>query len=921
MRALLLVFLLQALPALAAVSYNPGSTSCSGHPCTITLTTAGSVANSTEQTELVNVLAQIPAGTIQRGDTIKLEAGKTWAGRTSNPYTIVGPVTGSSGYITVTSTGTCPADGVLITPDYQGQLGFIRTEAQNIPGLWIAGHAGGNAAHHILLKCLGLEAKVDTDAKIDYNGALYVGLPTNSSNWASAATSGDDLPYDIVVDQVCWRNPDWLHQAYAGIRLNGGSTTIENSWIDGAYARGGETQDISGWNGVGPFYIYNNYLGNAAQNLFYGGASVGYDAVQTAESKVWWNRLVKIPERFRARKWASGMYVYQGRTIKNSANSLFLQAKNSGITGRSEPSWPGSIGGTVNDNGITWERITGGGTVWPMNKNNFEAKWWWVDVRWNMIGPDWLGDQGQYAAVVIKSINHGDAGSGCIPYYSGTVNTDEVDVTAADGNPLPMTHYPDPHAGNSPTDITINGTTYTVSSFDFSDPDHLVLSSTAGSQSGVSYTYGESDCYAAQIKGSLRGNRISNVPTAVALAPWWNSQIGDGARIGGFTVENNLIESNCDLWEAFNNATCAGFGVGSAIVLNALPPAITIRHNTVINTSSPSQSVSLGDNIGYWHNWDNDGLPNTSITDTIFGRYGVTGSGTTQGHASIRKRMCDNSPCPSNVWNKNIIAGIDTDLYADNHVWNLCPSPSSSCSANLDFDDPTYGKLFGNTSDGLYVVRHDHSPLHYAKRGGTDGRDIGADMNDVPQMRVKWIATGDTELVVHLQINRPIALGMRAGYHCVAYVNTGQDYYSGSGFSGSTADAAAVVDGYDIAIPITGLLPETKYQGPWVQCPGAMWPTMEITSIDGPTEYARQNVTTAAAAAGTWDWFIKVYKTGDYVLEYDDDPAFGSPSETSPVSCSGPCTLSVTLDKGTVFYTRLKPSGGSAERRIWTLLD
>ena len=183
------------------------------------------------------------------GDTILLQAGATFTGNFTLPLK-----TGTS-YITIRSSASdaqLPAAGVRMTPKYAALLPKIKGAGSSY-ALRTA-----NSAHHWRLQFVEIVGNA--------NG-LYevVRLGTGSE------TTTGSQPRDIIFDRV-YIHGDPVKGSRRGIALNGGNTTIKNSYISGIQASGLDTQAIAGWNGTGPYRIENNYLSAGAENIMFGGA-------------------------------------------------------------------------------------------------------------------------------------------------------------------------------------------------------------------------------------------------------------------------------------------------------------------------------------------------------------------------------------------------------------------------------------------------------------------------------------------------------------------------------------------------------------------------------------------------------------------------------------------------------------------------
>ncbi|HYI92301.1 MAG TPA: hypothetical protein VEX68_02035, partial [Bryobacteraceae bacterium] len=123
-------------------------------------------------------------------------------------------------------------------------------------------------------------------------------------------------------------------------------------------------------------------------------------------------------------------------------------------------------------------------------------------------------------------------------------------------------------------------------------------------------------------------------------------------------------------------------------------------------------------------------------------------------------------------WGKNIIAGAPIEGsypsgYPSGTVLNLCPG-NAACTTNWDFDHPLYGRVFRNPNAGLFAVRETHA---WAKRALPDGSDIGADVNQLPEIGDLRVTPTDRTVLFQWSLTSPIL-----HIPCVVEVNDSPDF-------------------------------------------------------------------------------------------------------------------------------------------------
>lgn len=766
-------FVLAAIPCLAAVQRSPAigsdaSEVCDrtgGQPCVFTVTCASALCTESEQTNLSNTginasLQYILNNEAQRGDTIKIQAGAIFA-RTIYPAITIGTIPGSSGYLLITTTeaGRLPQEGARITPSYLPLMPVFETQTPSRSALALKGDpyagpgTGTGPANYIKLRGLAFRIKEGATGSFS-RGPLQIG---NHSDFSHTVTSDSVQPDNVIVSQ-CYVFLYGLETASRLVVLHGRTTTFQDNFIDRGQFVGADAQGIGGWNGTGPYTFRNNYIEATGENIMIGGAVPSYD-VPGADMLVEFNYLPHTPEKFRWMYWRAGEWHHKGRIIKpplGSGVSYSYVATTSGYSGQTEPVWPVNNSCApspsckeVTDGGVVW-RLAFSGTVFTYTmKNNFELKSsGHSTIRYNVLAYNWSA--AQQTLMNIKVSNQSTSGGDCPPYFTGYVDTNGLVVTARPGSVLPdiLSAYSDsgdPLNVLNGFPITINGVRHTIFSFD--SDTQVTLSTNAGVQSNVPYTYGLVGCYAAYRKSTIIESNIFRHATQAITMNAGNNSLK--SRQGPFILRNNLAY---DI-----DTSLAGWGMPGSNAATA--PALI----GVMRTGSQITNNTFISNGSHIYGMQFEKSPFTSIDEfsgdtkflnNIFVRgssVGIRGAGNDGiGLTRICQPSVVGSPCPAAYFNSNIIVGVNRSTYPNfaQTTFNLCASrnnttATASCALNLDFDDSgngpdgrRYGVLFENASGRNYRIRTpSQGSKHYAKNGTAETRDIGVDYSLLPEIR------------------------------------------------------------------------------------------------------------------------------------------------------------------------------------------
>jgi Bacterial Ig-like domain (group 2) len=194
---------------------------------------------------------QAAINSAQPGDTLVLAAGSTYTGNFVLPYK-----GDNTDYITITSSNlsalppadhrVSPADSVnmpkLLTPSTDSAL----TVAEK--------------ANHY--RVIGIEFLVSSGFYC-FN-MVSVGTPFNTDPAAVA--------HDIELDRI-YVHGDPVNGTKFGVYLNGGATTVKNSYISQIASTFQDAIGIVGIFGPGPYWILNNYVEAAGENVYFAPAS------------------------------------------------------------------------------------------------------------------------------------------------------------------------------------------------------------------------------------------------------------------------------------------------------------------------------------------------------------------------------------------------------------------------------------------------------------------------------------------------------------------------------------------------------------------------------------------------------------------------------------------------------------------------
>jgi len=230
----------------------------------------------------------------QRGDTILLEAGATYAGS----FTL--PVKSGTGWVIIRTSApdsSLPPAGTRITPAYASVLPKIAASGVAPAMRTLAGAHG--------YRLTGVEIMMNAGVTTS-NGLVQLG------DTGTAQDSLTEVPYDLVLDRV------YVHgtptgSLHRGVSFNCASCAVIDSHISDVHRVGFDTQAICGWNGPGPFKIVNNYLEASGENVMFGGGDP--DILNMVPSDI----EVRRNHFYKPLTWKIGHPTYAGTawTVKN----------------------------------------------------------------------------------------------------------------------------------------------------------------------------------------------------------------------------------------------------------------------------------------------------------------------------------------------------------------------------------------------------------------------------------------------------------------------------------------------------------------------------------------------------------------------------------------------------------------------------
>lgn len=140
--------------------------------------------------------------------------------------------------------------------------------------------------------------KVENDASQYYlRGFKFLpGAVENAivSLGSDVATDPTQVPNDINFDQ-CICNADPVKGGKRGFALNCRKVSIYNSRAENFFYTS-DSQAVMGWNGPGPFDLYNNYFTASGENVMFGGGDAMNESMCPRDLTFIGNHCTKVPE-------------------------------------------------------------------------------------------------------------------------------------------------------------------------------------------------------------------------------------------------------------------------------------------------------------------------------------------------------------------------------------------------------------------------------------------------------------------------------------------------------------------------------------------------------------------------------------------------------------------------------------------------
>jgi hypothetical protein len=206
-----------------------------------------------------------------RGDVIQLAAGARFVG---NFYL---PAKAGSGWVTIRTATTLPAEGMRVTPSTAASFAKLVTP-NSVPALFT--RTGSTVSYY---RIMGVE--ITSAASMTY--ALV-----NLGDYSNTAGSIADYSQHIILDRAYIHGTSTMNLQRC-IALNNRSSAVIDSWVSECHYRYVDAQAIASWDGPGPYKIVNNRLEGASENILLGGADPRFSGVVPSDIEIRRNHVTK----------------------------------------------------------------------------------------------------------------------------------------------------------------------------------------------------------------------------------------------------------------------------------------------------------------------------------------------------------------------------------------------------------------------------------------------------------------------------------------------------------------------------------------------------------------------------------------------------------------------------------------------------
>lgn len=275
-----------ALPLAATISKSPAL--CGSHPCTITLTCASATCNSTENTELQTTLDDT---TIQCGDTVVLESGRTWTGAFTFGRLPGGSCSATNMVnIQASLVARAPAAGTRVTMGHAPNMAKLKGVNSGSPPAPFTVLDGATPGQYLSIRYIEFEPCANcTEAASSTNDLIRIGQ--------GAGADASQTPNYISLRHVYAHGTSSL-EPRNGVILNGRNLTVQDSHFGNIKQPTNESHGMVGWASDGPFLIENNWIEVSSIGILWGGADPGSINILPANGTVRYNIFTRPSDWF-----------------------------------------------------------------------------------------------------------------------------------------------------------------------------------------------------------------------------------------------------------------------------------------------------------------------------------------------------------------------------------------------------------------------------------------------------------------------------------------------------------------------------------------------------------------------------------------------------------------------------------------------